>query len=231
MNSMVHNTAWIMGHFHVTLGTTVALTFMGATYWLLPRIAGRELRFKHWGDPVTEPEVRGADDTRRHPRLAVSATRAHGRNALHELRLADHFELFRSVGTVHRRALDEHGLAHVMRPDILDKILKEVPVAGSIPQVVMGVDDRKPWLERGLVGQRQPVRGLDGTTGRLLGPRARRPEAFQGACSGETTERVLPCTIEKAPARDLIHTLNLPCRASAGPQILIRGESWAPGRL
>ena len=46
MNSMVHNTAWIMGHFHVTLGTTVALTFMGATYWMLPRIAGRELRLR-----------------------------------------------------------------------------------------------------------------------------------------------------------------------------------------
>ena len=45
MNAMVHNTAWIMGHFHVTLGTTVALTFMGATYWLLPRLLGRELRF------------------------------------------------------------------------------------------------------------------------------------------------------------------------------------------
>jgi cytochrome c oxidase subunit 1 len=45
MNAMVHNTAWIMGHFHVTLGTTVALTFMGATYWMLPRLVGRELRF------------------------------------------------------------------------------------------------------------------------------------------------------------------------------------------
>ena len=44
MNAMVHNTAWIMGHFHVTLGTTVALTFMGTTYWLLPRLLGRELR-------------------------------------------------------------------------------------------------------------------------------------------------------------------------------------------
>ena len=32
------------GHFHVTLGTTVALSFMGATYWLLPRMLGRELR-------------------------------------------------------------------------------------------------------------------------------------------------------------------------------------------
>jgi cytochrome c oxidase subunit 1 len=45
MNAMVHNTAWIQGHLHVTLGTTVALTFMGATYWLLPRLVGRELRF------------------------------------------------------------------------------------------------------------------------------------------------------------------------------------------
>jgi cytochrome c oxidase subunit 1 len=45
MNAMVHNTAWIHGHFHVTLGTTVALTFMGATYWLLPRLLGRELRW------------------------------------------------------------------------------------------------------------------------------------------------------------------------------------------
>jgi cytochrome c oxidase subunit 1 len=44
MNTMVHNTAWIMGHFHLTLGTTSALTFMGATYWLLPRLLGRELR-------------------------------------------------------------------------------------------------------------------------------------------------------------------------------------------
>ena len=44
MNALVHNTAFIQGHFHVTLGTTVALTFMGATYWLLPRMVGRELR-------------------------------------------------------------------------------------------------------------------------------------------------------------------------------------------
>lgn len=45
MNTMVHNTSWIQGHFHLTVGTATALSFMGATYWLLPRIAGRELRF------------------------------------------------------------------------------------------------------------------------------------------------------------------------------------------
>ena len=44
MNTMIHNTAWVMGHFHLTLGTTAALSFMGATYWLLPRLTGRPLR-------------------------------------------------------------------------------------------------------------------------------------------------------------------------------------------
>lgn len=43
MNAMVHNTAWIMGHFHLTVGTAVALTFMGVSYWLLPRLTGRAL--------------------------------------------------------------------------------------------------------------------------------------------------------------------------------------------
>ncbi len=43
MNAMVHNTFWIPAHFHVTVGTAVTLTFMGASYWLLPRVTGREL--------------------------------------------------------------------------------------------------------------------------------------------------------------------------------------------
>ncbi len=45
MDTMVHNTIWIVGHFHVTVGGPVALTFIGATYWLIPRLTGREL----WG--------------------------------------------------------------------------------------------------------------------------------------------------------------------------------------
>lgn len=45
MNAMIHNTAWVQGHFHLTVGTAVALTFMGATYWLLPRLTGRVIAF------------------------------------------------------------------------------------------------------------------------------------------------------------------------------------------
>ena len=43
MNAVVHNTAWIQGHFHLTVGSATALTFMGAAYWMLPRLTGREL--------------------------------------------------------------------------------------------------------------------------------------------------------------------------------------------
>jgi len=43
VNLVVHNTTWIPGHFHLTVGTAVTLTFMGITYWLLPKISGKQL--------------------------------------------------------------------------------------------------------------------------------------------------------------------------------------------
>lgn len=43
MNAMIHNTAWVQGHFHLTVGTAVALSFMGFSYWMLPRVTGRQL--------------------------------------------------------------------------------------------------------------------------------------------------------------------------------------------
>jgi cytochrome c oxidase subunit 1 len=42
-DSVVHNTAWIQGHFHLTVGTATALTFMGTAYWLIPRLTGHSL--------------------------------------------------------------------------------------------------------------------------------------------------------------------------------------------
>jgi len=46
LNSVVHNTAWIAAHFHLTVGTAAALTFMGGCYWLVPKVSGRELELK-----------------------------------------------------------------------------------------------------------------------------------------------------------------------------------------
>ena len=43
MDILVHNTMWVVGHFHVTVGGPVALTFVGATYRLIPALSGRKL--------------------------------------------------------------------------------------------------------------------------------------------------------------------------------------------
>jgi cytochrome c oxidase subunit 1 len=43
MNAVIHNTLWVTGHFHLTVATSVALTFFGITYWLIPTITGRIL--------------------------------------------------------------------------------------------------------------------------------------------------------------------------------------------
>jgi cytochrome c oxidase subunit 1 len=43
LNLVVHNTAWIPGHLHLTVGTAVTLSFMGISYWLVPYLAGRGL--------------------------------------------------------------------------------------------------------------------------------------------------------------------------------------------
>ena len=43
LDTLVHNTMWIVGHFHVTVGGPVALSFVGAAYWLVPALTGRKL--------------------------------------------------------------------------------------------------------------------------------------------------------------------------------------------
>src|SRR5690625_858796 len=41
LNQVVHNTLFITGHFHLTVGVTVALTFFGIAYWLVPHLSKR----------------------------------------------------------------------------------------------------------------------------------------------------------------------------------------------
>ncbi|WP_128893676.1 b(o/a)3-type cytochrome-c oxidase subunit 1 [Longirhabdus pacifica] len=43
MNAVVHNTLFVTGHFHLTVATSVTLTFFGITYWLIPAMTGRKL--------------------------------------------------------------------------------------------------------------------------------------------------------------------------------------------
>nr|WP_314003685.1 b(o/a)3-type cytochrome-c oxidase subunit 1 [uncultured Paenibacillus sp.] len=51
MNAVVHNTLFVTGHFHLTVASSVALTFFGIAYWLIPAVTGRKLTAKlhRWG--------------------------------------------------------------------------------------------------------------------------------------------------------------------------------------
>ena len=46
IDMLVHNTIWIPGHFHLTVGTATALTFMAISYWIVPQLTGRTLKYK-----------------------------------------------------------------------------------------------------------------------------------------------------------------------------------------
>lgn len=50
LNQVVHNTIYVTGHFHLTVATAVALTFIGVAYWLVPHAAGRRItpRANRW---------------------------------------------------------------------------------------------------------------------------------------------------------------------------------------
>jgi cytochrome c oxidase subunit 1 len=43
INLVVHNTAWVPGHFHLTVATAVTLSFMGISFWLVPHLTGKPL--------------------------------------------------------------------------------------------------------------------------------------------------------------------------------------------
>lgn len=43
LNLLVHNTAFVPGHFHITVGTAVTMTFMGLAFLLIPHLTGRRL--------------------------------------------------------------------------------------------------------------------------------------------------------------------------------------------
>ena len=43
LNLVIHNTAWVPGHFHLTVASAVTLSFMGITYWMVPHLTERQL--------------------------------------------------------------------------------------------------------------------------------------------------------------------------------------------
>jgi cytochrome c oxidase subunit 1 len=46
INYLIHNTLWVPGHFHLTVGTAFALTAMAVSYWLVPQLTGKRLKLR-----------------------------------------------------------------------------------------------------------------------------------------------------------------------------------------
>ncbi|SHK29663.1 cbb3-type cytochrome c oxidase subunit I [Thermocrinis minervae] len=46
MNLVVHNTSFVPGHFHTTVGGLVTLSFLGMSLYLVSKLTGKEIRFK-----------------------------------------------------------------------------------------------------------------------------------------------------------------------------------------
>ncbi len=43
INTVIHNTTWVPGHFHLTVASAVTLSFMGISFWLVPHLTGKKL--------------------------------------------------------------------------------------------------------------------------------------------------------------------------------------------
>ncbi len=48
VNLAIHNTSWIPGHFHLTVGSAATLTYFGVSYWLVPKLSGNKLFKPKW---------------------------------------------------------------------------------------------------------------------------------------------------------------------------------------
>ncbi|GAB5491890.1 MAG: b(o/a)3-type cytochrome-c oxidase subunit 1 [Phototrophicaceae bacterium] len=53
MNVALHNTTWVVGHFHTTLAGAVFLTYVSILYWIMPAIRGKKL----WGKSIATLQV------------------------------------------------------------------------------------------------------------------------------------------------------------------------------
>jgi cytochrome c oxidase subunit I len=55
MNTVIHNTAWVPGHFHLTVAGPVLLAFLGGSLYLIGQFMNKEIKFKGWA--VISPYV------------------------------------------------------------------------------------------------------------------------------------------------------------------------------
>src|SRR3974390_685640 len=96
--------------------------------------AGADLGLQYRLDLVSQCQIRMSDNAGTDPRLSVEAARAHGRNPIDELGLADGPPPNRPVRAGHGARLDEHsGEDVVAAVQIGKKIIEQITPAWAIP--------------------------------------------------------------------------------------------------
>jgi hypothetical protein len=144
--------------------------------------AGLDMCLEHRLDPIAQAQIGVADDARGDPGRSVPATRAHRGEASDKFRLADRTHLGGPVGTVHRTTFEKHGGGEVVPSgEIGEQLVEQVAMVRSIPEVMVGVDDRQFGIEdrlRRLLCQPRVVRRRDASP--ELGGLLRHSKALSG---------------------------------------------------
>jgi hypothetical protein len=121
-------------------------------------VGDRDVPFEDTLGLRTQPQVDKADDAGDATRRPVFARGAHRRHAADKLGLAERFELLGPVGAVHlARLLIAGGANVVTAADIGQQLREKIPIAGAVPEMMVGIDDRQVRLDDLFVALVEPV--------------------------------------------------------------------------
>src|SRR5271169_1735926 len=118
-----------------------------------PPAARSDMRLEHRLDLITQGQIGVTDDAGGHPDGSIAATRTHRGDAGDKLRLADWAHLGRTGRAVHRTAFEKYrGDDVVPGGEIGARLVEEIAMVRTIPEVMMGVDDRQRGIEDRFAG-------------------------------------------------------------------------------
>ena len=146
------------------IGARVADAGIGVPTGLVPdaleaAIAGCDLGIEHGARFAAQAQVDMADDAGAGSQVTIDAAGAHGGNAVGELGLANAAELGRTVFAVHRVTVDENRRDDVVPgPGVGQQVVEHVVIAGTLPQMMVRIDDRQFGFEGGLAYLGDPGR-------------------------------------------------------------------------
>ena len=107
-------------------------------------IAGRNQRLQHRSGRCTAQQIGMTHDAGTRLHRAINAARRHRSHAVDKLGLTDRTHFGWSCSAIKGSAFDKHGrLNPVPRTGISQQFIKQIAMVGSVPEMVMRIDDRQ----------------------------------------------------------------------------------------